>query len=196
MQGVKDWKRLWPVILVIAIVLIAAWWAFSRDDFYVTDENWERGVARKWAGYYVPLESREHAPGKVVKLRNGETRRITQVQVKGPYLNVFVAGKPLDPKVHGIPKDFRVVDAAVAEVEDRFLVTDAYWDRSVARRWAGFFVDAQKPGYAVDRMVTLKNGESRRITRLEQKGPYLNVYLEGAPLDPAVHGIPPEYAVR
>jgi hypothetical protein len=44
--------------------------------------------------------------------------------------------------------------------------------------------------------VLFKNGESRRISAVEQQGPYLNVFVEGGPLDPAVHGIPPEYQLR
>jgi hypothetical protein len=192
------WKRLWPVIVVVVVVVLASWWVFSRgDDFYVTDENWDRGVARRWPGYYVPLESRVHAAGRVVKLGNGEKRRITQVVPHGPYLHVHLAGKPLDQKVHGYPKDYRIEDGPASPGgEDPFIITDANWDRSVARRWAGFVVSAEKSGLAQDRTVVLKNGEPRKVLRVEQKGPYLNVYLDGPRLDPAVHGIPPEYTLK
>jgi len=199
MQGKRGGRWLWPVVVAVALLGAGAWWIFGSDSFYVTDGQWDRGVARNWAGYYVHADAREHAPGAVVKLRNGETRRIVRTETNGPYLNVFVAGTRLDPKVHGLPEDYKIEKGAVtANVEDdSFIVTDANWNRSVARRWPGFFVSAaRKADYPPGRTVLFKNGESRRISAVEQQGPYLNVFVEGGPLDPAIHGIPPEYQLR
>jgi len=127
--------------------------------------------------------------------RTGKPGRSCAHLKSGAYLNVFVSGQPLDPKVHGTPPEYSVVAASgVAEI-DSFYLTDANWSQGVARRWAGFFVPRGTPGYAVGRRIKLKNGEFRTITRLDESGKYLNVYLDGKPLDPIVHGTPPEIAL-
>jgi hypothetical protein len=180
----------------VGIVAIAVWRLFAADSFYVTDANWDRGVARSWAGYHVPLDKEDHAVGMQVRFRNGETRPIVKTVTNAPYRNVFVAGDPLDPARHGLPSEYRIEPAKGPPGADSFFLTDANWNRGVARRWAGFFVRSGTPGYSVGGRVTLKNGEIRTIVRLEDASPYLNVYLDGSPLDPALHGVPADYILQ
>jgi hypothetical protein len=78
----------------------------GADAFDLTVANWDRGVARKWAGFFVRSGTPGYAPGRRVKLGNGEVRAIVKVEEKKPYLNVFVEGKALDPNVHGTPDAF------------------------------------------------------------------------------------------
>jgi hypothetical protein len=184
-------------VMMGALAFFGGWfWGSADDGFHVTDANWNRGVARKWAGFYVEGGSKEYEAGRLVTFRNGETRSIVRTQENGKYLNVFVAGNPLDPSVHGTPTDYKVADAAGGKAIDPFYLTDANWNRGVARRWAGFFVPRDAPGYAVGVTVRLKNGETRKVTRVDQSGPYLNVYLDGKPLDPLTHGAPPDLVVQ
>lgn len=82
------------------------------NSFYLSDGNWETGVARNWAGFFVPNThyfTTYFRQGESVKFANGETRRITKVEVYGRYLNVYVDGKPLDPKSTGLPYRFSIV---------------------------------------------------------------------------------------
>jgi hypothetical protein len=185
------------LVMMGALAFFGGWFSGSPDEgFHVTDANWDRGVARKWAGFYVDGASKEHEVGRLVTFKNGETRSIVRTHKNGKYLNVFVAGNPLDPSVHGMPPEYKLSDAAGGKASDPFYLTDANWNRGVARRWAGFFVPKGAPGYAVGATVRLKNGETRKVTRAQQSGPYLNVYLEGKPLDPLTHGAPPDFVVQ
>jgi hypothetical protein len=198
MKGrMKFWVRsiVFAALLLVAALAIGPAWIADlwQDDFYVTDSHWDKGVARNWAGYYVSADSQDHAPGKLVKLKNGETRLIVSTAKNGPYLNVFVSGKPLDPSIHGVPREFTISDAPDGKIPDPFYLTDDNWDHGVARRWSGYFVPKGASGYSVGRRVRLKNGEVRAITQLVESGVYLKVYLEGAPLDPLVHGNPPDF---
>jgi len=83
------------------------------DSFFLTDENWVRGVNRRWAGFLLPNNSKfldEYKVGKLVKFANGESREITQVTPAGRYLNVYLNGESLDPEVVGLPTKFIVMD--------------------------------------------------------------------------------------
>jgi hypothetical protein len=126
---------------------------------------------------------------------------------------VQLLGSPLDPVLDGFPRPIRVnfnldtaalsrlEEAALAQpiaVDDAFFVTDDNWVRGISRRSAGFFLpnrpevlDAYKPG----RYVTFADGQSRRIERADASGAYVNVHVEGEPLDAARVGLPSRFAV-
>lgn len=83
-------------------------------------------------------------------------------------------------------------------VNDRFFLTDGNWVHGIGRSFAGFFlpnvsrfVDQYRPG----RIVTVNNGEQRKIVRVQPAGHYLNVFLEGQPLDPDTAGLPSGFTV-
>jgi hypothetical protein len=82
------------------------------DLLFITDTNWVSGIARHWAGFYVP-NSRYYAAsykvGKTVRLSNGETRQISRIDQSGPYLNIFVTGDRIDPDAVDIPSTFTVL---------------------------------------------------------------------------------------
>lgn len=83
----------------------------STTSFYLTDENWINGVARHYAGFFVPNEplyEKWYIAGAIVQFNDGQERQIAEVRKSGPYLNVFLDGKPLDPKKAGRPNTYSI----------------------------------------------------------------------------------------
>jgi|APLak6261659701_1056019.scaffolds.fasta_scaffold00341_4 peptidoglycan/LPS O-acetylase OafA/YrhL len=83
------------------------------DSFFLTDDNWQRGIARNWTGFFVPNTKKfvdQFKTGKIVKFINGESREITQVTADGLYLNIYLNGIPLNPEKVGLPIDFTIMD--------------------------------------------------------------------------------------
>jgi len=83
------------------------------DSFFLTDFNWTRGVARNWAGFFLPYTEknyREYSPGRFVKFASGYERRILRSQPGGQYLNIYIEGDPLDPEKVGLPSSYSVRD--------------------------------------------------------------------------------------
>lgn len=86
-------------------------WLPVPDDFFLTDVNWDRGVARRWAGFFLPKRERysnDFRPGRLVKFADGQVRRIVRAETSGPYLNVFVEGSPLIADKAGLPSVYTV----------------------------------------------------------------------------------------
>jgi len=84
-----------------------------NDSFFLTDNNWSRGVARNWAGFFVPnteKSSREYRPGRFVKFVNGDLRKVIRTEPAGLYLNIFLEGNPLNPEKAGLPSSYSVGD--------------------------------------------------------------------------------------
>lgn len=84
----------------------------AEVGFYISDENWIRGIARHWAGFFVPNEQEffdEYEVGKLVKFADGSSREITRVNSSGFYLNIYLNGDPLDPEKVGLPNKFAVM---------------------------------------------------------------------------------------
>lgn len=85
------------------------------DSFFLTDNNWTHGVARNWAGFFVPNIQKfvsEYKVGILVKFPGEVTREITRVDSNGLYLNVYLSGDPLDPEKVGLPTKFIVMGMA------------------------------------------------------------------------------------
>ncbi|QGX99633.1 hypothetical protein EI983_15710 [Roseovarius faecimaris] len=83
----------------------------SPDTFYLTDDNWDMGVARNWAGFFLPDLDQfisQFRPGRNVEFGNGDVRRITQVIRESGYLNVYLEGEPLSADEVGVPSGFTV----------------------------------------------------------------------------------------
>ena len=82
--------------------------------------------------------------------------------------------------------------------DDSFFLTDNNWIHGIARSWTGFFVpNTQKfaDEYKVGRFVKFADGQSREIIRSDAGGVYLNIYLNGEPLDPEIVGLPTKFIV-
>lgn len=82
------------------------------ENFYLTDGNWNKGVARAWAGFFVPntyYYSTNFKIGEYVRFVDGDTRKITKVNVYDKYLNVYVEGDPLNREEVGSPSKYTVI---------------------------------------------------------------------------------------
>jgi hypothetical protein len=150
------------------------------DDFFITDNNWIKGIAKNWAGFYVantPEISDNFKVGQFVIFKNSEVQRITKVEVFHEYLNVYLDGSILNADTAGYPNKF---------ITESFFLTDKSWINGIAVNRAGFFLpnlEKFRAEYKVGRVVTLPSGDRRKITEVVLAGEYLNIYLEGAPLD-------------
>ena len=83
----------------------------GNEDFFLTDANWVHGVARRWAGFFVPntgQSAERYKPGRSVKFADGEVRKIVRVEPSGQYLNIYVEGEPLDPAKAGVPSGYSI----------------------------------------------------------------------------------------
>ncbi|WP_139206153.1 hypothetical protein [Blastococcus sp. DSM 46786] len=70
-------------------------------------------------------------------------------------------------------------------------LTDATWERGVAREGAALFVFNTPLKLAALQDATevrFPNGETRVISRVEEAGDFINVFLDGPPLDPRTAG--------
>lgn len=78
-----------------------------------SDGNWERGIAKMWAGFIVlnlPANRSRLIEGKKIRFINGETRTISKRNESGMYLNIYLAGQPLDGLQIGFPNKFEVME--------------------------------------------------------------------------------------
>lgn len=89
--------------------------------FFLTDNSWVDGIARRWAGFFVPNTPKfydEYKLGRFVQLANRETREITRIEPNGLYLNIYLNGDPLDSEKVGLPTRFIVIDKASHNPEE------------------------------------------------------------------------------
>lgn len=80
-------------------------------DFTFADPDWDRGIAREHAGYYVrniPQNKAKHALGNRVQFASGDSRRIIDVSEDALYLYVRLNGAPLEASAVGLPYKFEV----------------------------------------------------------------------------------------
>ena len=81
-----------------------------------TDENWVKGIAKKWAAAFFVKDSiqakNDFAVGKKVTFSDGTFRTIVNLEQNAGNLIVFLDGAPLDGNVVGYPKEIKVTDAA------------------------------------------------------------------------------------
>lgn len=89
-------------------------------------------------------------------------------------------------------KNFLPVLSAVAN--SPFDLTDTNWLNGVAKDWATAFFVSNTPEniskFTIGKKVKFENGLIRSILKQEPSGGYLNVFLDGPPLDGVVVGYP------
>ena len=84
----------------------------SYTPWNLTDINWQNGVSRSESGFFVPLNSqnlRELKVGVKIRFKSGP-RVITGTVNSGPYLNIYLDGKILDPGIDGYPNRFEILN--------------------------------------------------------------------------------------
>lgn len=81
------------------------------SGFFLTDANWEHGIAKNWAGFFVPDTDVLRAQlglGTEVILANGEVRKVLRTEAFAPYLNVYLDGPIMNFQRAGAPEAFIV----------------------------------------------------------------------------------------
>ncbi len=81
---------------------------FSNTPFDLTDDNWQSGVSRNFAGFFVEnnsLNQKQFKIGALLRLASGE-REIIDVIASESYLNVYLSGEVLNPITDGHPNKF------------------------------------------------------------------------------------------
>jgi hypothetical protein len=85
----------------------------SREAFFLSDKNWDGGVARNWSGFFLPNRQEyrnRFVPGANVRFANGDVRQILRQEQASGHLNVFIEGPPLRPSDIGFPELIRVME--------------------------------------------------------------------------------------
>lgn len=165
----------------------------------ITDDNWNSGISRHWSGLVVDKAGVarvgygvHHIPvGSALRFGgDAETRDVRYVQTSDRYINIFLSGPPLAAGMTGNPGRIELVPNKVSNVV-ALDITDQNWNRGIARFWAGFVVAMASPerdGYLAEQLPQGSNlrffdGRTRTILRVESNGPFMNVFVSGAPIE-------------
>lgn len=68
------------------------------NNFFITDVNWNQGIARNWAGFFVPnrpIYVTMFTVGSDLQVSEDQKRRIISQKSNGNYLNIYLDGAPL-----------------------------------------------------------------------------------------------------
>jgi hypothetical protein len=85
----------------------------SSSPANFSDQNWDSGVSKVFAGFFVrdrPANHNLFKIGEMLKFANGDKRTITDLTFIEGYINVFLDGELLNPEQYGYPNKFRVED--------------------------------------------------------------------------------------
>lgn len=78
----------------------------TDTPYNMTDENWDGGVGRRSAAFFVTSSKANvgtYQTGKKVILGGSDVREIVSTEVSGPYLNVHLSGEILSGEASGYP---------------------------------------------------------------------------------------------
>lgn len=79
---------------------------YDTTSVNLTDGNWTKGIAKRWAGFFVPnteANRNAFAVGRSVKFANGDIRQIGYVVENKAYFNIYCSGDIMDGNVVGYP---------------------------------------------------------------------------------------------
>jgi hypothetical protein len=83
----------------------------SSSPANFSDQNWDSGVSKVFAGFFVrdrPANHNLFKIGDTLKFTNGDERTITNLTFIEGYINVFLSGERLSPEKYGYPHKFLV----------------------------------------------------------------------------------------
>ena len=150
----------------------------EEKDFFLTDNNWERGYAKAFAGFFVPyIYDQLYKAGNVIEFPKGVRREIVKTDRRGMYLNVYLSGDAFDSENLNLP-----IKLPVLQNGKDFFLTDRNWERGYARGFCGFFVpnvDKYRQLYKIGNIIKFPDGDKREIVNAVPSGMYLHVYLAG-----------------
>lgn len=187
--------------------------AHSTSINAFTNTDWLNGVWRKSPGFSIPANDANKAAFKVgasVKLADGQVRKVTQAQVVGANMSVYLDGAAVNGSVVGAPNKLSTAGTTTATPAptapttsvvatsnlNNFTNTD--WLNGVFRASAGFSIQASSANVAAFKagaLVRLADGQTRKVLRAQVVGSNMSVFLEGAAINGTSLGYPKTVSV-
>ena len=187
--------------------------AHSTSINAFTNTDWLNGVWRKSPGFSIPANDANKNAFKVgasVKLADGQVRKVTQVQVAGANMSVYLDGAAVNGTVVGAPNKLSLATTtatapaptapapSVVATSNLNSFTNTEWLNGVYRASAGFSIQATSANIAAFKAgasVKLADGQVRKILRAQQVGSNMSVFLEGSAINGAAVGYPKTVSV-
>ena len=119
---------------------------------------------------------------------NAGPREVTRLSKCSATLMVFPRNSGRD----------QIVSNLIQASESPFNLTDQNWKLGIAKFDTAFFILNTPSNLKIFRPgseITFVNEEKRTINRIENSGPYLNIFLSGNRLIPEIHGYPNKFKV-
>lgn len=189
--------------------------AHSTNINAFTNTDWLNGVWRKSPGFSIPASDANKAAFKVgasAKLADGQIRKVTQVQVVGANMSVYLEGAAVNGSVVGAPNKLSTAGTtsaapapaptspttSVIATSNLNNFTNNDWLNGVFRASAGFSIQASNVNVAAFKagaLVRLADGQTRKVLRQQVVGSNMSVFLEGAAINGTSLGYPKTVSV-
>lgn len=189
--------------------------AHSTSINAFTNTDWLNGVWRKSPGFSIPANDANKAAFKVgasVKLADGQVRKVTQVQVVGANMSVYLDGAAVNGSVVGAPNKLSTAGTTTATpapaptspttsviaTSNLNNFTNNDWLNGMFRASAGFSIQASSANVAAFKagaLVRLADGQTRKVLRQQVVGSNMSVFLEGAAINGTSLGYPKTVSV-
>ena len=191
--------------------------AHSTSINAFTNNDWLNGVWRKSPGFSIPASAANKAAFKVgatAKLADGQVRKITQVQVVGANMSVYLEGAAVNGSVVGAPNKLALATTSttspaptpapsaptpsVIATSNLNNYTNAQWLNGMYRTAAGFSIQASSANVAAFKagaLVRLADGQTRKVLRAQLVGSNMSVFLDGAVINGTTLGYPKTISV-
>jgi endoglucanase len=187
--------------------------AHSTSINAFTNTDWLNGVWRKSPGFSIPANDANKNAFKVgasVKLADGQVRKVTQVQVAGANMSVYLDGAAVNGSVVGAPNKLSLATTtatapaptapapSVVATSNLNSFTNTDWLNGVYRTSPGFSIQASSANIAAFKAgasVRLADGQVRKVLRAQQVGSNMSVFLEGAAINGSTVGYPKTVSV-
>lgn len=179
-----------------------------------TNNDWNRGMWRKSAGFTIPNNeiNRTHfKKGNVVKFADGQVRKITASYSVGSNISVYLEGSALDAYKTGYPNKVQIINENVQEtkptppnnsvIEVQSTInnfTNNDWNKGIYRKNPGFSIPTNitnKSIFKVGAKVKFANNEVRTVKQVYIVNNNMSVYVDGSSLDGNRVGYPNKVAV-
>jgi len=184
--------------------------AHSTSINAFTNTDWLNGVWRKSPGFSIPASAANKAAFKVgatAKLADGQVRKVTQVQVVGANMSVYLEGAAVNGSVVGAPNKLSLATTSttspapaptapatsVIATSNLNNYTNTHWLNGMFRTAAGFSIQASSANVAAFKtgaLVKLADGQTRKVLRTQLVGSNMSVFLDGAVINGATLGYP------
>ncbi len=170
-----------------------------RNFLYCNDNNWTNGVANLWGAAFLAYNSSEAREqlkvGKTITFCDGTKREITQIIESGYTMVVYLQGAPLNARKVGYPNQFNIGP----HENYIFDCNDNNWVNGVAKSWGAAFLvlnsSETKEQLSVGKTIMFCDGTKREISKVEENGNIIVVFLEGVPLDGKMVGYPNQFSI-